>query len=117
TMDGRLIEILLVLGALAAFRAVRKKRFVEAGLVLFWAHLTLESERHVTLATVVLVPIIAEQWSGALAAGAERRSQRGGLLAKPLAGLRAWYQGMMRVDRRLIGALDVVALGAGLYAV
>jgi hypothetical protein len=53
--------VLLLLGDVAVIIALRRGKVIEAGLFLLWAHLTLQSERHVTLAAVTLAPIIAEQ--------------------------------------------------------
>ncbi|NOT64353.1 MAG: hypothetical protein HOP19_29395, partial [Acidobacteria bacterium] len=109
SVDGKLIEILLLLGVLAAVRAARQRRFIEVGLVALWSHMTLQSERHVTLAVIVLTPIIAEQgteWFGSLIARWNK-----------LDALRRWYGGITRMDRQLNGAfvaLLVVAALAGL---
>ena len=96
SVDGKLIEILLLLAIVAAVRAARQRRFVEVGLVALWSHMTLQSERHVTLAVIVLTPIIAEQgtvWLGALIARVQK-----------LEGARRWYGGIKRLDRQLNGA-------------
>ncbi len=103
-LDGKLIELLLLLGAIAAARAFRQRRFVEVGLLLFWAHLTLQAERHVTLAVIVMVPIIAEQCSAMLGEAASRISGGDTLWARRWRALRTWYCGILAIDRQITGA-------------
>ena len=104
-MDGKLIEVLLFLGIVAAVYALRNGRLVEAGLFILWAHLTLQSERHVTLAAVTLTPIIAEQLSLAGRDLADRFAPRGGeWWRRFLRAARQWYRGILAIDRQLTGA-------------
>ncbi|MBP6821810.1 MAG: tetratricopeptide repeat protein [Acidobacteria bacterium] len=102
--DGKLIEILLLLGVVAAVNALRQKRFVETGLVLLWAHMTLQSERHITLAVVVLTPIIAGQLSNLLAELFDRAAQGEENRSKALRAARSWYRSTMAINRQLTGA-------------
>ncbi|MEK7831295.1 MAG: tetratricopeptide repeat protein, partial [Acidobacteriota bacterium] len=102
--DGKLIEILLLLGIVAAVNALRQKRFVETGLVLLWGHMTLQSERHVTLAVVMLTPIIAEQLSNLLAEFFDRTAQGEETRSKALRAARGWYRSTMAINRQLTGA-------------
>jgi hypothetical protein len=106
SVDGKLIEILLLLSIVAAVRAARQRRFVEVGLVALWLHMTLQSERHVTLAVIVLTPIIAEQGTEWL----------GSLLTrwKKMEGVRRWYSGITRLDRQLNGTLVALLVAAAL---
>lgn len=62
-VEGWLVEMLLFLGAVAAGNAIRRRRFVEPLLVLAWSHLSLQSMRHVPLATITMMPIIAHEWT------------------------------------------------------
>lgn len=103
TINGKLIEILLLLGAISAANAIRHRRFVEVGLTLMWAHMTLQSERHITLAVIVIAPIIAGQLTnltseiiGWAAQGEETRS-------KALRAARSWYRSTMAINRQLTG--------------
>jgi hypothetical protein len=115
--DGIMVEWLLILGALAAARAASRRRFVEAGLVLLWGHLTLQSQRHVTLATLVILPIVAEQWSQAAAGMMERWSARPGRWGQRWSALRDWSADMVRTDRLASGALlRVLTFGLLIYA-
>jgi hypothetical protein len=100
SVDGKLIEILLVLAIAAAVRAARQCRFVEVGLVALWSHMTLQSERHVTLAVIVLTPIIAEQGTEALRSLIARWDK--------FDRVRRWYGGIRRLDRQLNGAFVAV---------
>ncbi|MGE0885037.1 MAG: hypothetical protein AB7P14_15945 [Blastocatellales bacterium] len=102
--DGKLIEILLVLGVVAAVNSLRQRRFVETGLLLLWGHLTLQSERHVTLAVVVLIPIIAEQLTYLIAELIDRASQGSDMRSKALRAARDWYRDTMAINRQLTGA-------------
>ncbi len=102
--DGKLIEILLLFGAIAAANAIRQRRFVETGLLILWGHLTLQSERHVTLAAVTLTPIIAEQLSSLIAEAVDRAAQGAESKAKAVRAMRNWYRGTISIDRQLTGA-------------
>jgi hypothetical protein len=119
-VDGKLVEILLFLGAVAVIIALRRGKVIEAGLFLLWAHLTLQSERHVTLAAVTLAPIISEQLTygigrivscfegrdSALAgAGGKESSSRRFVLA-----IVDWYRGILRIDRQVTGAAVYLAV-------
>jgi len=107
--DGKLIEILLLLGVVAAVNALRQRRFVETGLLLLWGHMTLQSERHVTLAVVVLTPFIAEQFSNLLAELYDRAASSAGNGSKALRAAGDWYQSTMTINRQLTGASCYVA--------
>ncbi len=98
-VDGKLIELLLLFGGLAAILAWRQGRVVEAGLFILWAHLTLQSERHVTLAAVTIAPIIAEQFS----LGCERLASRVAS-GRKFGSLLEWYRGILAIDRQVTGA-------------
>lgn len=108
--DGKLIEILLLLGAIAAANAVRQRRFVEMGLLILWGHLTLQSERHVTLAVVTLTPIIAEQLSNLIAEAVDRVAQGANTKAKAVRAMRDWYRETMGINRQLTGAFVYAAV-------
>ena len=99
--DGKLIEILLLLGAVAAGNAIRQKRFVETGLLVLWGHLTLQSERHVTLAAVMLTPIIAEQLTRLLDEVGDKIAHAELLLSKLFRRVRSWYREMMTIQRQM----------------
>jgi hypothetical protein len=101
---GGMVEVLLVLAVFAAARAARHGRFVEVGIVLLWSHLSLQSLRHVTLASAVLLPIIGEQLSQAVAGAAQRASAGSSPTAARWAGLRAWVGRMLRTDALVRGA-------------
>jgi hypothetical protein len=103
--DGKLIELLLLFGVIAAVNAVRQRRFVESGLLLWWGHLTLQSERHVTLAAVTLAPIIAVQFTRLAAEMVDRFSQGRETSAGALRAAREWYRSTMNINRQLTGAL------------
>ena len=123
SLDGRLIEILLLLGAVAAANAVRRRRFVEAGLLVLWGHMTLRSERHVTLAVVMLAPIIAEQFSALVSESADRSAAARNKVARAFRAARDWYREVMAIDRQLTGAFAsgavfafIIAMTAGGWA-
>jgi hypothetical protein len=109
SVDGKLIELLLLFGAVAAVQAVRRRRFVEVGLLLLWSHMTLQSERHVTLAVMVMTPIIAEQWTALLGEAVDRATRSGGRAASGLDRVRQHYRGLMAIDRQMTGALIYAA--------
>ncbi len=108
--DGKLIELLLLCGIIAAVNAIRQRRFVESGLWLLWGHLTLQSERHVTLAAVTLAPIIAEQFSLLAAEIVGRFSQGAETRARVFRAMRDWYRGVMNINRQLTGAFVYIAV-------
>ena len=116
SVDGKLIEILLLLGAIAAVNALRQRRFVELGLLLLWSHLTLKSERHVTLAVVMLAPIIAEQLSGLISEFLTWFEQGAGARAKLIKSVNGFYSGIARIDARLTGAFIYAAVLAFIIA-
>jgi hypothetical protein len=109
-LDGKLIEILLLTGAIAAANAIRHRRFVEVGLLILWGHMTLQSERHVTLAVVMLAPIIAEQFSGLIAELVDHAATNTNKAAKVLRAARGWYRETIAIDRQLTGAFVAVAV-------
>lgn len=108
-LDGKLIEVLLLLGMLAVFLSLRRKRLVESGLFIIWAHLTLQSERHVTLASVTLLPIVAEQFTLAIAVLSARIPAGVGRSRSPLRAAFDWYSGIVVIDRQINGAAVYLA--------
>ncbi|HMV48817.1 MAG TPA: tetratricopeptide repeat protein [Blastocatellia bacterium] len=104
SINGKLIEILLLLGAVAAINALRQRRVVETALLLLWGHMTLQSERHVTLAVVILAPIIAEQLSNLAAEWIDWAAQGRETRSKALRAARDWYRSVMAINRQLTGA-------------
>lgn len=108
-LDGKLIEVLLLTGAIAAANAIRQRRFVEAGLLILWGHMTLQSERHVTLAVVMLTPIIAEQLSALIAELADHVSNGAGKASQAVRSAREWLRGAMEMDRQVMGVLPSAA--------
>lgn len=102
--DGKLIEILLLLGVIAAVNALRQRRLVESGLLLLWGHMTLQSERHVTLAAVTLCPIIAEQLTLLAKEMTDRLARSSGTRARAMGAVVEWYRATMNINRRLTGA-------------
>jgi hypothetical protein len=113
TPDGRLIEILLLLGVTALVRTLKERRFVEVGLLLCWSHLVLQSERHVTLAAVVMTPIIAEHLTALIGQASSFVAAGAGRFARFWRAAREWYGGILAIDRQLTGA--VVYAGALLF--
>lgn len=70
-------EGLLFLGLLAAGRLLQRRRIVEALWILFWAHASLGSVRHLTVFVVVASPVIAGELTAlwdALRSGRSRKS-------------------------------------------
>jgi hypothetical protein len=116
TLDGKMIEILLFLGIVAAVNAVRRRQFVESLVLMFWGHMALQSERHITLASVAFAPIIAEQWSGLIAEAADRIAAGAGKVAKALRAARDWYRATIAIDRQLTGAFVSVTMFAFVIA-
>jgi hypothetical protein len=108
--DGKLIEVLLLLGAVAAVNALRQGRVVETGLLVLWGHMTLQSERHVTLAVVMLAPIIAEQLTNLAAEMIERIAQGSDTPAKVFYAMRDWYRATLGINRQLTGAFVYVCV-------
>ena len=106
---GRIIELMIVVGVIAAVQAVRRGRWVEPLLVGLWVHLCLQSARHITLASAVMAPIIAEQWQHLL--GEVARAVGADRAVAGLAGrMRALVAGVAAIDRQVNNA----ALYAGL---
>lgn len=103
TLDGKLIEGLLLLSVAALLEAVRQRRFVDAGLLLFWAHLVLQAERHVTLAVIVVTPIIAEHLTTLSAEASALIASHQDRAGKLWRAVRDWYRGILAIDRQLTG--------------
>lgn len=57
-------EALLLGGLLTAGLLLRRRRFVEALLILFWAHQALGSARHAPLFVIAVLPPLASQLNG-----------------------------------------------------
>lgn len=56
---GRNFEIMLLLGAIAAFMRIRRKEFGQVFLIAIWAHLALTSQRHIPIFMIVTAPSVA----------------------------------------------------------
>ena len=73
-------EALLLVGLMAAALVLSRRRVVDALLILFWAHQSLGSTRHITVFATLASPIIAEEatrvWQWWVARGAGRQSTR-----------------------------------------
>ncbi|MFN0087947.1 MAG: hypothetical protein ACKVX9_21315 [Blastocatellia bacterium] len=115
SLDGKLIEIFLLLGAVAAINALRQRRFVETGLLVLWGHMTLQSERHVTMLVVMLAPMIAEQLTRLAAEAGDRiasiniaSNYASG--AKVFRAVRGWYRDTMAINAQLNGAFVHIAV-------
>ena len=70
-------EILLFTGLIATASYVRRRRWPEALMILFWAHMSLGSVRHVPIYAIVSGPLIATElteWWNQIAAGKPRNS-------------------------------------------
>lgn len=72
-------ELLLLAGAATAGLMLRRRRFVGPLWILFWAHQSLVSTRHVTLFAAVTAPFLADELQRAWDA-AVRRARRGSTL-------------------------------------
>ena len=67
TPDTRFFEVLLLLGLGGGIWAVRQGRYTQALLVLTFAHLGLQSARHIPLYVIFAAPVIAAALTEALA--------------------------------------------------
>jgi hypothetical protein len=104
-LEGKLLEVLLLLGGVAVFSAVRQRRFVEAGLFLCWAHLALQSVRHIELAALFLAPIIAEQGTRLIEEAVRLTERSADAGSRFVQRAYQWYQGVLAIDRQLKGSL------------
>lgn len=104
-IDGKIIELLLFLSAVAAVMAWREGRVIEVGLLLLLGHMTLQSERHVTIATVLLTPIIAEYWTKLLGEASTFISNHDGAVSRGWRAIRAGYRKFRAVDEHLPGVI------------
>ena len=106
-------EALLLVGLMAAAVALSRRRIVEALLIVFWAHQSLGSIRHITIFSTLAAPIIAEEathlwrkWVGR----AGKKSTRGILeaLASDMRPSFAWtsmWPGVGALALLLVGGL------------
>lgn len=104
-LDGKMIEVLLALGGVAAARSLLRGRVIDLLLLVLLGHMTLQSERHVTIATVMLIPIIAEQWTGLIGQVSAYISRDEGWCGGRWRPIRDWYLGFRAVDQQLRGVL------------
>ena len=58
-------EVLLVLGLMATASCLSRRRYTHALWILFWAHQSLSSARHITIYAAIAVPIIAVELTAA----------------------------------------------------
>ena len=72
-------EILLLVGIAILPWLFSRRRFAECGLVLFWAHESLISVRHVPIYCLTAAPIIASELSARWAAWAPNQAARSGM--------------------------------------
>ncbi|MDX2032884.1 MAG: hypothetical protein SF339_19565 [Blastocatellia bacterium] len=110
SLDGKLIELLLLFGAIAAINALRQRRFVETGVLILWGHMTLQSERHVTMLVVMLLPFIAEQLTRLAGEAGDRVAAFNASGAKVFRAVRDWYRDTMAINAQLNGAFVYIAL-------
>jgi len=59
TPAGRCFEVMLVLGAIAAFVRIQRKDFGHVLLFGIWAHLALTSQRHIPIFMIIAAPSVA----------------------------------------------------------
>lgn len=59
TPAGRCFEVMLILGAIAAFVRMRRREFTYSILFVVWAHLALTSQRHIPIFMIVMAPSVA----------------------------------------------------------
>jgi len=59
TPAGRCFEVMLILGAVAAFVRLRRREFTYPFLFILWAHLALTSQRHIPIFMIVMAPSVA----------------------------------------------------------
>ena len=101
-------EILLALAFISVAALVKRRLLADALPVLFWAHMSLSSVRHVPIFVIVAAPIIAAEmtrWWQAAVAGRDRRSL-GVILDQLQADLRA---GLFRTSLVPVLAVAVLA--------
>lgn len=70
-------EILLICSLITAYRAIRRGNWVDALLVIGWAHFSLSSVRHVPIFLLVAAPILAAElsaWWQEVVPGLSRRA-------------------------------------------
>jgi len=70
------VEIFLFLGLISVLELVRRRRYQEVLMIVFWAHAALTSVRHATIYVIAAAPPIADQlsrlwqrWTGSSARG------------------------------------------------
>ena len=101
--------MLLFGGVVAAGNALRRQRFVEPLLVLAWSHLSLQSVRHVPLAAITMMPIIAHEWT-LLIRELLDAIPPGNRWATFIGGLRDRRANLMRIDRQVNNAVLAVTV-------
>ncbi|HYL96159.1 MAG TPA: hypothetical protein VET69_10170, partial [Terriglobales bacterium] len=113
---ARYFEILLLAGVAAAFWHLKRKRYTECFVLLFWGHLALIASRNIPLFGIAAAPVLGlalAEWLEALqeapVAGWLKRG------ARSLNGLAASVNGMERIPRLHLVSLATMALVAAVF--
>jgi hypothetical protein len=115
---ARYLEPMLLLGAVAAYRQVRRGRLADALILVGWGHLALVSARHIPLFVALAAPAVAamlaewqEAWTRApVAPWVAKAARRMQMLAQET----EYHEMPWRAH--LVSAAALLALAAGLYA-
>ena len=107
-----LFELLLLLGAFAAYEGLRKRQFLTPVLYLFWGYFALSSARNVPLFGIVCAPLLAEAAQNWMRWLSDR--------SEPIGAFERNAREFMILDRaprlQIASVLAVVILGALLFA-
>jgi hypothetical protein len=102
---GKLVEILLVLGAISLFEIYRRRRFTDALLLLFWLHLMLHSARNASLGAVIVIPIIANNCTSLIKEARLLFASDPNRNSWARCALKDLHEGILAINKQLNGAL------------
>jgi hypothetical protein len=115
---ARFLEVLVLLGALAAARSLRRREFIHPLIFVVWLHLAVTSNRHSPIFVILVTPWICSELSGLLGdlEGARLHSKVKAALAS-FSTSAAEFSQTDRVERfYLTSLLALLFVAAALYS-
>ena len=103
TILGKLVEIIIFLVFLTVVQAVKKKRWIDIGLLVLFTHLMLQSIRHIPLMAIITFPIIAENISELFGEIINDITVTKNRLARLSLNLKSLVQNNLAINRQLSG--------------
>jgi hypothetical protein len=103
TTLGKLVELIIFLTVITVVQAVKKKRWIDIGLLVLFTHLMLQSVRHIPLMAIVAFPIIGEHLSEFFRETISDMTGTKNRLARLSLNLKSLVQNNLAINRQLSG--------------